>query len=460
VFARAALRALHDRRLSKKALRGAHGVLLAILCVALALLACGEPGRPAGRVILIGIDGASPLITQPMLVDGRLPNLAAIAKRGAGGKLRSVLPLFSPRIWSTIATGRRPKHHGITAFVYNDEEDAKHLYMSHHRKVPAIWNILSSQGVSVGVVNWWTTYPPEKINGAMVSDHFFPEQIEMIRRTFKAAGDSGADLLYPKSLADGAFAQLDETAPLTAVPDPFAGNTALPHWINRNVLTRQYETDSDITRVALEVQRQIAPDVMMVFLPGIDRISHWLWGNVEPDEKYPPTLRPEPSERVAGAEALRSYYQYTDALIGQLVDGYGPDDLVIVMSDHGFEAGVSLMLLTGEHDSPAALDGVIFAAGRDIEPGQETAGSNVFQIAPTVLAWLGVPVPRDMVAGPLRFISLDTISYVASYDGLEIERVEVETAGQEEAIVEHLRSLGYLEDDAPDGKDPSAQDEK
>jgi hypothetical protein len=438
----------------------AHDLLVASLGIALALGACSEPERGSGRVILIGIDGTSPLVVRPMLAEGRLPNLAAIAERGAGGMLRSVLPLFSPRIWNTIATGRTPKDHGITAFVHKDEGGVKHLYLSHDRKVPALWNILSAQDLSVGVVNWWTTYPPEKINGAMVSDHFFPEQIEMIKRTFKDGAESSGDLLHPASLSERAFAMLEEQGLLTHVQDPFAGNSALPHWVNRDVLSRQFETDGEVTRVALEVQRQLAPDVMMVFLPGVDRISHWLWGNLEPEEKYPPPLRPEPSEREAGAAALRDYYEYTDALIGRLIEGYGPDDLVIVLSDHGFEAGVSLMLLTGEHDTPAALNGVIFARGRGIAPGQSTAGSNVFQIAPTVLAWLGLPVPRDMVGAPLGFVSLDAVSYVTSYDDLEIERVEVETAGQEDAIVEHLRSLGYLEDDAPGDAPPKPANEK
>ena len=142
--------------------------------------------NPNPVILIIGIDGASPLITFPMMKAGQLPHLAKLAAEGVSGPLRSVLPLYSPRIWNTIATGRPAQEHGIPAFVKKTDEGEKELYLSSDRRVPALWNILSAAGRSVGVVNWWTTYPPEKINGVMVSDHFFPEQISMIKKTFKA----------------------------------------------------------------------------------------------------------------------------------------------------------------------------------------------------------------------------------------------------------------------------------
>ena len=64
-------------------------------------------------------------------------------------------------------------------------------------------------------------------------------------------------------------------------------------------------------------------------------------------------------------EDLFRYYEYADRLIGLLADRFGPDDLVVVVSDHGFEAGPTSgnNMLTGKHESLAALDGVIFARG-------------------------------------------------------------------------------------------------
>ena len=433
-------------------------LVLGLMAGALAMPGCGgdsETEKP--RILIIGIDGASPLIAFPMLRAGKLPNLAGIAAEGVSGPLRSVLPLYSPRIWNTIATGRKASDHGIPAFVKPSEGGGKALYLSSDRKVPALWNILSAGGRSVGVVNWWTTFPPEKIDGVMVSDHFFPEQIDMIKKTFAAQRASDGALVHPESWTPRAESQLADQTALTEFADFFSDNSELPHWINRSVLSQQFVTDAEITRVALALEADHRPDVLMVFLPGIDRVSHWLWGNVEPEELYPPGLQPSAGERSGGAAALRRYYAYTDALIGLLTEGYGPNDMVLVISDHGFEAGVSLMLLTGAHDSPAALDGVLFARGRGI-PASESAGPvNVYEITPSVLTFAGLPVAKDMVTGPAAF--LDDISRpdpIASYNDLVIERYAPSNSGHEEEIIEHLRALGYLEEKA----DPDASPEK
>ena len=134
----------------------ASGVLAAAL--ALCLLGCGW--KPPGRVILIGIDGATLRIASPLLEAGRLPNLKRIADAGASGALRSFVPLFSPRIWTTIATGKVPEKHGIAGFTF-DDGDGQRLYLSLHRESSALWNIVSDAGGVVGVVNWWNTYPPD-----------------------------------------------------------------------------------------------------------------------------------------------------------------------------------------------------------------------------------------------------------------------------------------------------------
>ena len=438
--------------------RRALGVCLALavqgaLVLGLASAGCSpsreNPAKDRPRILIIGIDGASPLITFPMMKSGQLPHLAKLAREGVSGPLRSVLPLYSPRIWNTIATGRPAKEHGIPAFVKKTDTGDKELYLSSDRQVPALWNILSFAGRTVGVVNWWTTYPPEKITGVMVSDHFFPEQISMIKKTFKANRVSDGALVHPEDWTPRAQARLAETAPLTDFSDLFRDNEALPHWVSRPTLSQQYTTDEEIVRVALGLQADHHPDVLMVFLPGIDRVSHWLWGNLEPNELYPPGLQPSAKEREAGAAALRQYYSFTDALIGQLLKGYTPEDLVLVVSDHGFEAGVSLMLLTGKHDSPNALNGVLFARGRGI-PVDEPAGPvNVYELAPSVLAFAGLPVAQDMAAGPAPFLGEVKIAPIPSYDDIPIERYAPARSGNEDDIIEHLRALGYLEEETP-----------
>jgi hypothetical protein len=140
-------------------------------------IACSQAERP-GRVLIIGIDGATMRVIEPMIAAGRLPNLEAIARTGASGRLHSLLPLLSPRIWTSVATGKPPDEHGILGWVLPRKTgEATRLYDSHDRRVHALWNIFSHHGRSVATVNWLMSYPPEPVNGVMISDYAYPEEV-------------------------------------------------------------------------------------------------------------------------------------------------------------------------------------------------------------------------------------------------------------------------------------------
>jgi predicted AlkP superfamily phosphohydrolase/phosphomutase len=411
--------------------------------LALGLLACAaDVVDSPGRVLLVGIDGATLRVAQPLIEQGRLPTLAAIGREGVYGPLRSFLPLDSPPIWATIATGKQREKHGILTFTTDD--DATRLYDSTDRKVHALWNIASDADLTVGVVNWWNTYPVETVRGIMVSDHALPGQAEQRAKFFGGAARKAGPPVFPPEWEPNVASIVARAETLTSVADPFAGNETLAVWTNPEGMSRAFQRDAQIVRIALAVESAIRPDVLMVFLPGIDRISHSLWGNLEPEELYPPPLRPTPSQRAAGVEAIYSYYEYTDALIGLLAAHFAPADLVMVVSDHGFEAGVAMMSLTGEHKSEKARDGVVFARGRGIPAGGPAGPMAVADVTPTILAWLGLPVAADMDGAPAGFLGVGTVARVATYDTRPIERLGAGVSGAEDDIKDELRALGYI----------------
>ncbi|MDB4433187.1 alkaline phosphatase family protein [bacterium] len=420
-------------------------VLVALLVVGAGWLWCSEDGGSRRRVLLIGIDGATLRVTRPMMEEGGLPNLSDIARDGVAGPLRSFLPLLSPQIWNSIATGKTPAKHGIVQFVRKDDDGALRLFRSDDRKVHALWNIVSDAGRIADVVNWWNTYPPERIRGVMVSDHLFVTEIEGRRRIGGAVSAPTGPVVFPESWLPKLSALAEEGDIPVPFENPFFGNEQLPAWVLGNHLTRWFLQDGAVVRFALEVEASNHPDLLMVLLTGIDRVSHALWGNLEPADLYPEMLRPSPSERAAGVAALRRYYEYTDALIGALLERYGPDDLVMVVSDHGFEAGIQLDNLTGVHVSEKALDGVIFARGSGIPRGGSSGDASVYDIAPTILAWMGLPVGMDMDGKVAAFIGMSTVERVATHDTGPIERISTEPSGVNDALIEQLRALGYVE---------------
>jgi hypothetical protein len=427
--------------------------LIASMLAIGSLAACGDPAPPRSRVLVIGIDGASPRVMKKLLAEAKLPHLSALARRGVYGRLRSEPPLFSPRVWNTIATGKHPREHGIRAFVFEDA-GANRLYTSEHRKVPAIWNILSHAGWSVSVVNWWTTYPPEEIDGVMVSDHFFPERLAGLRGAFSAVDTSSGALVTPADYSEKARAARDNDDDLATFPHAFGPETPLSPWVDREDLLENHRTDHAVTRVALEVQREHAPDALFVFLPGIDRVSHALWGNLEPETLYPPEYQPTPRDRAGGLLALYTYYQVTDALIGSLLQGYGEADHILVVSDHGFEGGTVLAPLTGQHKGAAALHGIVFAAGPKIEPAARIATTSIYDVMPMLLAFADLPGARDLADELPDFVKASPIPRIDTWDDTPVHRIAQADTGMEEEIVERLRALGYLED----GVEPPANE--
>jgi len=386
-----------------------------------------------------------------MLRNGELPNLAEIARQGIYGPLRSHSPINSPRIWASIATGKLPKRHGILSFARDDGHGGTRLFASSDRKGHALWNIVSDAGKRVAVINWWTTYPVETVNGVMVSDHMLAGEVQGRRKLTGASGTEAGPIVYPEDWEERLLALAEVSDPVTDVPNPFGDVSRFPDWTLPDRMSERYRNDERVARIAIEVERELRPDLLMVFLPGIDRISHRLWGALErPADGSDGGFAP--AEREVCAAALRQYYAFTDALIGEVSKSFGPDDLVMVVSDHGFEAGSSMIFLTGDHKTAKALNGVVFARGPDIVQPKTQRPVSVNDVTPTILAWLGLPLGDDMQGRPASFLAVDAskIARVASHDTRPIERLEGAPSGAEESILEHLRSLGYLEADDPE----------
>jgi hypothetical protein len=178
-----------------------------LLLSALLVLACAGGDEPS-RVLVLGLDGLDPQTVDLLMSEGRMPSFAKLRQEGAYGRLLSQEPLLSPIIWTTIATGKTPDQHGIGHFVAVSQTTGESLPVtSRMRRVKALWNVASDAGREVAVVGWWATWPPETVNGAVVSDH------TAYHFLFEDGFDGGAasDRTYPPEL----FARL---APLLRRP--------------------------------------------------------------------------------------------------------------------------------------------------------------------------------------------------------------------------------------------------
>jgi Tfp pilus assembly protein PilF len=430
---------------------------VATLSLALALTTCGSRSGKA-RVIVLGLDGMDPRAVDLLMSEGRLPHFARLRQDGAYGRLLSSHPLLSPVVWTTIATGKTPDQHGIGHFVAIDDKTGEQLPVtSEMRRVRAIWNILSENQRTVATVGWWATWPPEKVNGTVVSDHTCYHFLFQQGQT-GAGPPSG--LTYPPEL-------LARITPLVRRPrDVTPSEAAAFIAVAPEELTRPFEFNRDVGHflwalataesyrgISLKLWREDRPDVLMTYIEGIDSVEH-LFGHLFRAGKLAGELA---EQQVRFGQAVEQMYVYADRLLGDFMDAMDRETTLVVVSDHGFNLGATQDDPSKTRDMRRVserfhnLEGIIYLYGNHIRRGR-LEEPTILDVTPTVLALAGVPQARDM-PGRVLTEGLDLAApapAVATYEtGAPAGVRSARDATADPEIVERLKSLGYLGSGTP-----------
>ncbi len=145
----------------------------------------------ADRAIILGIDGLDPRICEKMMDAGDLPNFERLRRDGSFSRLRTSTPPQSPVAWSCIASGCNPGKHGIFDFIRRDAKSylpalsllrpnpsplrGRDSMFLPARSGPSFWKVASEKKVPASVIRWPTTFPPEEVNGRMLSGLGVPD---------------------------------------------------------------------------------------------------------------------------------------------------------------------------------------------------------------------------------------------------------------------------------------------
>jgi predicted AlkP superfamily phosphohydrolase/phosphomutase len=142
------------------------------------------------KVIILGLDGLDPSITEALLAAGELPNLARIRARGGYARVGTTCPAQTPVAWSTVATGLNPGGHGIFDFLRRDPATYRPeiaLYRHEQRSAflppkavnlrggTPVWEVLSDAGVPSTVLRHPCTYPPNSLRGRLLAGVGVPD---------------------------------------------------------------------------------------------------------------------------------------------------------------------------------------------------------------------------------------------------------------------------------------------
>src|SRR5918993_5510705 len=128
------------------------------------------------RVFVVGWDGATFDHIEPWIDDGSLPHLARLINQGAHGPLRSTIPPWSFQAWTSFMTGKNPGKHGVYDFFRTPvgTYDLEFVNAGHRRGGATVWQVLSEADKRVIAIGIPGTFPPDPVNGVMISGFDFP----------------------------------------------------------------------------------------------------------------------------------------------------------------------------------------------------------------------------------------------------------------------------------------------
>jgi hypothetical protein len=396
-------------------------------------------GFENARLVVLGFDGLSWEVLLPMLHGGELPAFRALLEGAAYGNLATHPFTKSPLVWETIATGMAPEDHGIGYHVHFEipglAQRVRHLpnfplgnspmalrrllaysdAWAPWRTVSAdatdaraarFWEVAQRAGLSVGLYDWMNTTPAAPI------------------RPF----------LYGYGAVPPRFFPADLEAGLPALPPSPVDHRTGIGWVEEKLPSE---------RVTYERFRQLAlahhPQLLLYYTHFGDAVNHLNWLAEAHGSRFfvsglrHPEFQPGPTVRRAMA--------FLDGIVGDVLSRLPPQATLVLVSDHGFD------FRGYEHDN--APPGVLVLRGPDLRSGAFEHAS-IYDVAPTLLHLLELPVGEDMVGRPIDVAlpggALDRpVAWVPSH-GPPMHTLAAGAPDPDDvrAYQEYLRALGYV----------------
>lgn len=422
------------------------------------------------RVLVVGWDGATWTVADPLLEEGRLPTLAGLVASGVRAELDTLTDSISPAVWNSIATGRSLPVHGISAFVEHFLPlGLPPLQLPHHAlhtrlanrlcrhglvarqavssarvPVPTLWQLVGqAQGErrTVGLFNFFNTTPVQAVPGFMFSREFFPHYRQESRRgTTMPLQDLSRDLYWDEDVAG-----CPEPASACAAAFAHAEQYRGPLRDDENL--QGLDEDRFYAMLAPQVLSAFFPDLVLLTFYASDPVGHYCW----------PCWQPETHPHIAARECdrygatLPDYYAQLDEYLGQLLRHVDMDrTTVLLISDHGMEPVIGAPeYQRAAHDNHTP--GILVMAGRHVRAGVTLERAHILDLLPTVLYLLGMPLSRELEGRVLAEALDPALSqhrparWVPCYGPARWISPSGPEVGPSKEFIERMEKIGYFE---------------
>ena len=264
------------------------------------------------RVVLIAWDGADWRILDPLLDAGELPNLQALIDRGHKSVLRSTIPTHSWAAWPSFLTGVDPGDHGVYDILETVPGTHKQYPVTYRSiKARTFLSDLDAAGKTQLLLDIPLTFPPPEIKGRLLAGGVLPKN-----RTFTTPAD------------------LPDTLRKAGLEWPINGMSWTTY---RNRPDAYLDEAFDVTAKRIAASEWLMDntewDLMASVWVGVDRTQHAHSNYVAPDH---PDYAVNRTTRI-GAK-VRDIYKQLDDAIGAFLTRSRDDDIVLFISDHGFQS--------------------------------------------------------------------------------------------------------------------------
>jgi predicted AlkP superfamily phosphohydrolase/phosphomutase len=381
-------------------------VLVSCVFLSLPLFGQGQSSaKPKPHVVVIGVNGMELDVIRPLLLQGKMPNLSAVIKKGAYGKLRTVSAPNCPRVYSTLFTSTKPEEHGVTGFIVGGITANTNML-----KEEPIWSVLSKNGVSVGMANVPATFPVMPVNGYMISGMLTRGKNceDGVLCAPKLSEVQGGEAVYPPALKAELIKNVGDFY-IDCERMPAAGDLrgheseVIDAWLNKVQLIRDQQT-----HVFDYMLDHHPTEFTWLGQSCEDRTGHWLYPIAPYNAGYNPKIN------AVRTEAFPDQYIAFDKVLGAILRHVDDNTYVIVVSDHGikplreFEETDPHAHMDHEKTTPVIakhdfadgddVPGSFFAMGPGIKHDLRLMGfeASVYDIAPTILHLYGIPQPAQM----------------------------------------------------------------
>jgi len=256
-------------------------------------------GRLHRRFLVLGLDGGTFDLLDPLMAAGELPFLKSLVHRGVRAPLRSVYPAKTIPAWYSFATGKDPGELGIFGFTEPDGGPGHSKLVQTFRPAEAFWDTLSRVGVKVGVVNF-PFRSPYPLHGFVVPGMF-----------------TGATSTYPASVKEEIQQTIGSDYPLEL---PVFRDAERAEWVA--AATRAVEQRA---KVAATLAERHKPGFLFALFRETDRLEHQLWSELD-----------RPVSEIPGD--LLYFWRMVDRACQRVDEAFrsgGGPAVTLVISDHG-----------------------------------------------------------------------------------------------------------------------------